>query len=168
MQVEIRSGKDLTRVTKNLAAMGDGRVIRRRMAKEIRQEVRPVANRLKAAYRGNPSKNQPNPPGRGDLRRLLARAVTVQVRTSGKNAGAVIRVDGRRMPDQMGKVPALYEGRERWRHRVFGSDTWVKQDPTPTFDRIVPQAAPAVRRRINDAAEGLARDVVKGRVSRNG
>jgi hypothetical protein len=158
----IRSSADLARVHRNLGRMADGKQLRKDFVKGVRAEVRPVAVQLRAAYRGNPSKNQPNPRGRTDLRRLLARAVTVQVRT-GSNPSVVLKVDGRKMPDKMGGVPGMYEGRRRWRHPVHGNtEKWVTQDPEPTFDRITRAAAPAVRRRVSKVAEGVARDVTKG------
>jgi hypothetical protein len=169
MEITIQTGKDLQRVTKNLAAMGDGKLVRRRLTKEIRAEVRPVVAQVKAAYRSGPSRNQPNPKGRGDLRPMLARAVTMQIRTGGRNPGVTIKVDGRKMPDHMGGVPRMYEGRERWRHPSFGNrNRWVTQKSVPTFDRIVPRAAAGVRRRVNHMAEDIARDVAKGRVSSSG
>lgn len=163
MQVRVETGEDLRRVTRGLALLADGKELRKRFVKDVGAEIRPLANEVRRAYRASPSKNQPNPAGRGDLRRLMARATTTSVRTSGRQAGVTLRVDGRKMPKGMGGVPAMYEGRKRWRHPVFGQRlTWVRQDSRPTFDRIVPARAPAIQRRVQRMADGLARDVAKG------
>jgi hypothetical protein len=163
VQIRIESGSDLRRLTQGLALMADGKELRKRFVREVGKEIRPLAAEVRRAYRASPSQNQPNPPGRGDLRRLMARATTATVRTSGRQAGITLRVDGRRMPQGMGGVPAMYEGRKRWRHPVFGSRlTWVQQESRETFERIVPARAPAIRRRVLNLADGLARDVAKG------
>lgn len=163
VDVQIKTSADLARVHAGLGRMADGKRLRKEFVKEVRAEVRPVAAKVRAAYRANPSKNQPNTPaGRGDLRKLLARAVTVQVRT-GRNATVSLKVDGRKMPEGMKGVPSLYERRRPWRHPVYGNrEVWVSQRGQPTFDRIVRQAAPGVRRRVGKIAEGVARDVTKG------
>jgi len=163
VQIRIETGDDLRRVSRGLRLLADGKEIRKRFVREVGKEIRPIANEVRAAYRAAPSKDQPNPPGRGDLRRLLARATTASVRTSGRQAGVTLRVDGRKMPPGMGGVPGMYEGRRPWRHPVFGQRrTWVRQDSRPTFDRIVAARAPAVGRRVQGLADELARDVVKG------
>jgi hypothetical protein len=163
VQIRVETGDDLRRVSRGLALLADGKELRKRFVKEVRAEVQPVLREVKAAYRAAPSQNQPNPRGRGDLRPILARATTLSVRTAGRNAGVTLRVDGRRMGPQMGGIPAMYEGRRRWRHPVFGNRlAWVRQDSNPTFERIVPARAPAVGRRVQALADGLARDVVKG------
>jgi hypothetical protein len=163
VQFRVETGEDLRRVTRGLALMADGKELRKRFVKEVGKEVRPLANEVRRAYRAAPSQNQPNPAGRGDLRRLMARATTTTVRTSGRQAGVTLRVDGRRMPPGMGGVPAMYEGRRPWRHPVFGQrQTWVRQDARATFDRIVPARAQAIERRVRRMADELARDVAKG------
>jgi hypothetical protein len=163
VRIRVETGDDLRRVSRGLALLADGKELRKRFTKEVRAELRPVVAEVKAAYRTAPSQQQPNPRGRGDLRPLLARATTLAVRTSGRNAGVTLRVDGRKMPRGMGGVPGMWEGRRTWRHPVFGNRlTWVRQESRPTFDRIVPARAPAVGRRVQALADGLAADVVKG------
>lgn len=163
VQVRIDSGSDLRRVHRNLSQMAGGKEIRKRFTKAVRAELRPVTAEVKAAYRSAPSKGgKRRPPGRAPLRRAMARATTAQVRTAGRDAGISLRVDGRKMPEGMGGVPAMYERRRRWRHPVFGQDVWVTQDSRPTFDRIVPARASGVRRRVERLADGLGRDMTKG------
>lgn len=163
MQIRVETGDDLRRVGRGLALLANGKELRRRFVKDVGAEIRPIAVEVRRAYRSAPSQQQPNPRGRGDLRPLLARATTATVRTSGRQAGITLRVDGRKMPRGMGGVPSMYEGRRRWRHPVFGHrQTWVRQASRPTFDRIVPARAPAVGRRVQALADGLARDVAKG------
>lgn len=163
MQVRIESGSDLRRVHRNLSRMANGKQLRKRFVKEVRAELRPVAAEVKGAYRSAPSKGgRRRPAGRVPLRRALARATTTQVRTTGRDVGIVLRVDGRKMPEGLGGVPAMYEQRRRWRHPVFGQDVWVTQDSRPTFDRIVPARASRVRRRVKGLADELARDMTKG------
>lgn len=162
VNVKILPSADLQRVTRNLGRFAEGRDLRRRMTKEMRDGVRPVRDQVRAAYRSAPSTNQPNAGGRGDLRKLLARATVIQVKVSGRNPTVSLKVDGRKMPEGMGHIPAMWEGRIPWKHPVFDRDQWVRQRPRPTFDRIVPRSAPRVRARVVKAAEDAAHKITEG------
>ncbi len=70
-------------------------------------------------------------------------------------------VDGRRMPDRMGRIPQYYEGeRPRWRHPVFGDrETWVDQSPHPSFYRIVGTSEITADRRIETAVDEALKEL---------
>lgn len=143
--------------------MANGKQLRKRFVKDVRAELRPVTTEVKGAYRSAPSQGgRRRPAGRLPLRRAMARATRAQVRTTGRDVGIILRVDGRKMPQGMGGVPAMWEQRKRWRHPVFDQDVWVTQDSRPTFDRIVPARAARVRRRVKGLADELARDMTRG------
>ncbi len=164
MDVRITDNGDLRRLSKALRQYGDGKRLRSRSVKAIRAEVTPIAREVRAAYRAGPSKGGPKTPGRaqyGSLRNLLAKAVRVEVRLSGRQAGVRIRVDGRKMPPGMGSLPAAYEGSERWVHPAWGGQR-VVQAPHPTFYRVVRRHSPDVRRRIDQVAGDVAREITKG------
>lgn len=152
-QVLIRDNGDLRDLSRMLRKHGDAKALRRELTKGIRKEIKPLEKKAKQAYRGNPSQHNTR-----RLRPALARAVKTEVRTGGKHAGALIRVDGRRMPSGMGRIPQLYEGIVTWRHPLWGNrDRWIAQDPQPTFYKIMRTGRPQVRRAIQNVAKTVAK-----------
>lgn len=139
MRVNVQS-RDLARLARDLRNLPDGPKIRRRMVAEMRREAQPVAIAVRSAYLSGPSHQS----GPSHLRAALAKAVTIQVKASGRDAGLRIRVAGKKMPDGMGSLPKRYEGTGRWRHPTFGRDPWVGQDARPTFYKTVRLFVPRV------------------------
>lgn len=161
MLVKVRHGDDLRRLSRDLRKEADGKALRRQFVKDVRAEVRPLQNAVKAAYQAAPSESARRP-GQPSLRRSLAKATTTEVRLSGRRAGVTLRVSGKKMPEGQRRLPKLWEGESEWRHPVHGNtEVWVSQPARPTFDRIVPPAAHRVRRRIEKIATDLARRLTR-------
>lgn len=163
--------RDLNRAFKNVA---DGKALRKELTSGLRDVLKPIVPEVRAAYLAAPSMGHESMArgsrSRADLRRLLAKATRVEVKLAGRQAGARIRVDGRRMPDRMKALPQYWEGEEpgrskaRWRHPVFGDrDVWVQQKPHPRFYAIVrphaERAAREVERIANQVVAKLERSV---------
>jgi hypothetical protein len=153
VQVYFRDAGDLKRLYRDLGGHAD---LRKELRTGLRDILRPLVPVLRAAYLAGPSHTD-----RGRLRRLLARSVRVEVRTSGRLAGARIRADGRRMPDHMKSIPAYWEGeKSRWRHPVFGNrDVWVDQQPHPTFYRTVEPRAEQAGRAVDDLLDRVRHEL---------
>lgn len=149
MRIDVRDAGDLKRLNRQLGEVAGGRELRKELRTGLRDVLRPVAAEVKAAYRARAGRRRRGQ--RRALHRLLAGVVRVEVRTSGRLAGARIRVDGRKMPDQMKSLPAYVEGyKPRWRHPVFGDrDVWVAQAADPLFDRTVEPHEPAATRAVD-------------------
>jgi hypothetical protein len=112
---------------------------------------------VRASIRAIPSKQGYSPDG---LRAALSKATRLEVKTSGKQAGVAIRVDGRKMPAHMKSLPSMVEGKKRWRHPVFGNrDVWVNQPSQPYFYNVLRAAGPASRRAVNRVLDGISRDI---------
>jgi hypothetical protein len=142
-QFEIRDAGDLKRINKQLRELADGKAIKKDLTQGFRNVLRPIVPEVRAAYKAAPSMGHGSMArgsrGRADLRALLAKATRIEVRLAGKQAGARIRVDGRRLPDRMKGLARAWEGEGRpWRHPVYGRrDTWVRQKSRKTFYPIV-------------------------------
>ena len=139
VQMTVRETGDLKRLTRALRQVEGGKQLRRELSTGLRDILRPYVPELRAAYRAAPGRSSTRHRA-GTLRGLLAKSVRVEVRLTGKLAGARIRADGRRMPDGLRAIPRYWEGPSvhgwsgRWRHPVFGDrDVWVQQDSHPTF-----------------------------------
>lgn len=162
MRIEIRDNGDLQKLSKDLRKYADGKRLRQQFVKDVRAEVRPLQNQVKAAYRAQPGwSGRRTRPG-GSLRGMLAKAVTTTARVSGKLAGVTLRVDGKKMPSSMRRLPKLYEGNVSWRHPVFGNKSAaVNQDATPTFTRLVPRLGRPVQKRVEKLADEIARKIAR-------
>ena len=153
---EIRGGEDLRRISKELRRMDD-REVKRRFTRELRASAKPLVPKVRASILAIPSKSN----GRTGLRKAMARATKLTVRTTGRDAGVSIRVDGRKMPPGKGALPAYMEGtKPRWRHPVFGNrGVYVEQRSHPYFYRIVRPYGRRARSAIDKVARGISRDI---------
>jgi len=156
MSIFLQRGGDLRRISRELRRM-DNREITKRFRKELRAAASPLVPRVRASIRSIPSTRSYSPMG---LRGSMAKATRLEVKTSGKAAGVAIRVDGRKMPAHMKSLPAMVEGKKRWRHPVFGNrNVWVQQPSHPYFYNVVRVAGPASRRAVNKVLDGITRDI---------
>ncbi len=153
-QFEIKDAGDLKRINKQLRQLADGKAIKKELTQGFRNVLRPLVPEVRAAYKAAPSMGHDSMSrgsrGRTDLRALLAKATRVEVRLAGRQAGARIRVDGRRLPSGMRALPRHWEGEGRpWRHPVYGRrDTWVQQKSRKTFYPIVQRHEAQARRAV--------------------
>src|SRR6266545_811460 len=153
--------RDLNRAFKNVA---DGKALRKELTSGLRNVLRPIVPEVRAAFKASPLMGHGGmshaQADRADLRALLAKATRIEVKLTGKQAGARIRVDGRRMPSGLRGLPKAWEaeGGARWRHPTWGNrQRWVQQRSRPLFYRIVaPRAEGAVRE-----VEQIANQVVR-------
>ncbi|MFF3884025.1 hypothetical protein [Streptomyces sp. NPDC001914] len=156
MSIRLQDSGDLRRVSRELRQM-DNKEITKRFRKELRAAARPLVPKVQAAIREIPSSRGYSADG---LRGNLARATRLEVKTTGKQAGVAIRVDGRKMPAHMKSLPAMVEGKKRWRHPVFGNrENWVTQKREPYFYKTVRVAGPASRRAVNRVLDGITKDI---------
>lgn len=173
--ITIRDAGDLRRIASELRQVAGGKELRKELTGGIRNALKPVAAKAKAAYKGLPEGRSRGSRSReelGDLKDLLAKAVRLEVRTSGRQAGVRIRVDGRRMPSGLKSLPRLAEGEGhavdsrggRWRHPVFGDrETWVQQPTFPVFYRTVEPHRDEVGRAIDEVLDAVKRKLEHAR-----
>ncbi|GAA1065200.1 hypothetical protein [Streptomyces asiaticus] len=156
MTIELRRSDDLRRVARELRRM-DNPEIKKRFRKELRAAARPLVPKVRESIRSIPSGRGYSPDG---LRGALSKAVRLEVKTTGRQAGVAIRVDGRKMPSHMKSLPSMVEGKKRWRHPVFGNrDVWVTQTKEPYFYSALRVAGPASRRAVSRVLDGITRDI---------
>ena len=156
MSIRLQDGGDLRRISRELRRMDD-KEVKKRFRKELRAAAKPLVPKVRASIRGIPSKRGYSPDG---LRGALSKATKLEVKTTGKQAGVAIRVDGRKMPSHMKSLPSMVEGKKRWRHPVFGNrNVWVNQPKHPYFYNVVRIAGPASRRAVNRVLDGITKDI---------
>lgn len=155
--LEMRTGKELRRIAAELRRM-DNKEIKREFTRELRAAAKPLVPAVRQSIRQIPSKR----PYSGDgLRGRMARAVKLEVRTVGRDAGVRIRVDGRKMPTHEKALQSYMEGLKKpWRHPVYGNrEVWVKQDPKPYFYKVVRPLGIASRVQVNRAIDRVAKKI---------
>lgn len=154
-QFEVRTGPELARVVAELKRAGAGAIVKQ-LRTELRAAAAPIVPAVRASIAAIPS-NNPNP----HLRKEMQRATKLSFVTTGKDAGMVIRVDGRKMPDGEGSLPAYMEGTKKpWRHPVFGNrDNWVVQDAHPYFYKIVKSFGVAARTAMDATMKTISEEV---------
>ena len=152
----VRDSGDMRRIARELRRLDD-QELKKRFRKELRKAAAPLVPKVRASIRSIPSKRAYSPDG---LRGTLAKATRLEVKTTGREAGVAIRVDGRKMPAHMKSLPSMAEGKKRWRHPVFGNrEVWVTQTPHPYFDNVVRAAGPACRLAVIKVLDGISRDI---------
>lgn len=118
---------------RELKSSDDGKLVLRKMTKTFRQTSKPVLQSVKKAALGTPSKGQNARRGRPSLRRSISKAAILQIKAQ-KDAVAIIKITGKKMPKGMAGLPPYIEGRNATlRHPTFGNDPWVRQVPHPFF-----------------------------------
>lgn len=152
----IRHGEDLVRVVRKLKAQ-DSKQVLAQFRKELRSAARPIVPAVRASIRRIPSSRAYSAKG---LRGQLSRATTLEVKTTGRQASVIVRVDGRKMPDKARSVQAYMEGvKPRWRHPVFGRDVWVQQQPNPYFFAVMRMAGPLGRAAVGKVMDKFTKNL---------
>jgi hypothetical protein len=152
---EVRGGESLRRVSRELRAVGAGKEIKKQLSKEIRAAARPLVPLVRASISSIPSGHD------GTLRKAMAKATRLDIKTVGKNAQVAVRVDGRKMPPHQGSLPAYMEGtKPRWRHPLYGNrKKWFGQPPHPYFYRVVKPAGIRARVGVYRALDNVSKQI---------
>jgi hypothetical protein len=155
--LQLRSGRDLARITRELRQMDSPEVLTR-FRKELRTAAKPLVPAIRASIRQISSSR---PYSTAGLRGQMSKATTLQVKTAGKQASVVLRVDGRKMPLNAGSLPAYMEGsKPRWRHPVYGNrNNWVQQPARPYFYNKLAVAGPRTRQAVGRVMDQISKDI---------
>lgn len=122
VRVDPRTQRDLQVAARKLKRHGNKAEIRREMIKGLRAAAKPGEQAAKASAMSLPA----NTGQSTGLRRRIASAIGIQVRTS-RNALVRIRVARRKMGDQA-SLPQRMNRPGQWRHPVYGNrEMWVTQ-----------------------------------------
>lgn len=157
---------DLRELSRTLRQQVDGKERLKAMRAELKTAAAPMVPAVRSAIRAipNTSNAQRSRAGRRrpGMRTALARAVTLQIRMSGRRAGVSIYMNPRRMADGTKSLPGYFEATPkytRFRHPVFGNDAWVAQRPQPYFTRTVKAADKQMTRAVDAIIERIRREV---------
>lgn len=166
--IHLESGKHLELIVANLKKVGADE-----LAKELKQKLRLAAKPLVPLVRAAIAQIPADPNTKrtaarpvGTLRKELSAATKLQMRTTRSMAGINIRVDGRKMPDRAGSVPAYMEGKKpNWRHPVFGNqNVWTNQAEASHeyFYKTVEPVGEDIKKEIDAVVTSIANKLRQG------
>lgn len=167
MAFRVGTGNDVQEFRRQLRALGRRDLINR-MTREIRAEAKPALIAVRRAALASPSQGESRRRGRPSLRKELARATVLKIKTN-VAATVVIKTDPKKIrdPDMKG-IPPYIEGSGGFRgtnvgllrHPVFGNtDVWVRQDRMPYFYRTAARYEPRVRAGVYRVLTDIEREL---------
>ncbi|MER7002205.1 hypothetical protein ABT297_04040 [Dactylosporangium sp. NPDC000555] len=151
--------RSFARVAHALDEEADGERLRRDLVAGFEEILDDVMREQKAGLMGMSSAGLPH--AGEPLRTAIADRMEVQIKLSGRSAGARIVAHRRGLPRGFGNAPKRTNARS-WRHRVYGRDVWVTQIGAPGwFDDPVKahrtRYRAAARRVLVDMSQRIAR-----------
>ena len=164
----------------NLALKDIDKKVLANMKRELKKTAQPAAQAARQAVLATPSsakhklENAPRP--RISLRQSIAMSIKVAIKTTKKQAGVFIRVDGKQFAaiseaggrtGNVKKIPKYLDGRRRrWKHPVFGRDLdkpakWPIQQAHPflgvTLYKRKPEFKEAVEKSMLEAVDQVSK-----------
>ena len=147
--------QDLEALSRRLRELG-GTPLQRQLRAALVKAAKPAATAVKQSALAIPVKG----PKHTGLRKQLAAATRVSVRTAGPTVGVRIAVSGAQMPEGKENLPALMEGWERWRHPFFGDySRWYGQPAHPYFFRTLDRHLPRIARDVDRVVDDIVREL---------
>ena len=126
----------------------------------LRKRMKAAADTAAADVRAEVRKAPPSN-GRGRSRGTragIAAGIAVTISASPTKVGVAIQASSKKLPDAQRAMVRAYN-KPVFRHRVFGSDTWVQQKGRPYFERPIAarraDVEEAVKAAMFDAIESL-------------
>ncbi|MEU8209785.1 hypothetical protein AB0B85_11360 [Micromonospora sp. NPDC049044] len=150
----------LQAIGKALKSEVDGKMLRRDLAREMRQALEPAKSEVRSALMSMQTGGMPVE-GAG-LRTQVLKGLKAEARLSGKATGARLRI--KRTPGVRGftHAPKRLNRQGGWRHKVFGRDVWVQQEGQPGyFDRAIKDNAAKYRDAVLAAMEKTAQRIAR-------
>lgn len=158
-ELRVETHEGLAALTRAIRAEADGKELRRDLAKNMRDALRPAAAEAKSKIMAMSSAGPGTAPG---LRSSIARKIRPEVKLGGRWSGARVKAFKTKNIRRFPNAPKRTNSAKGWRHMVWGrDDMWVVQHGKPDwFDRamegIGPNAHAAVEKAMEDMAARLA------------
>lgn len=99
---------------------------------------------------------------RSGLRKTIAAAIKVQIKTGSKTAAVRIVVDEKQLPADQRTLPRHLDSAKGWRKPTFGHDPWTVQRGGPWFGSTIRRHVAPVRAAILQAMDDLAKETERG------
>jgi hypothetical protein len=160
----VESVEGLDALVRAIRAEEDGKALRKDLAKNMREALKPGAAEAKSSIMAMPSSGiMPTAPA---LRTAIAKKIRPEVKLGGRWSGARVKAFKTKNIRGFPNAPKRTNRADGWRHPVFGNrDVWVTQQGKPdwfddafkgresTYKAAVEQAMEDMARRIANRAE---------------
>lgn len=136
---------------------GDKKAIRKELSKGLREAVKPMVPKARSRVLAQSTTGAAST----GLRKDMARSVQVKVDLGMRSdrIGVRIRLDGKKLRGRPSSLVTAYEGSKPWRHPVFGSGTWVAQEPRGFLTETVNAGRGGVTRQVADVMQEIGKQI---------
>ncbi|MGW4852223.1 hypothetical protein ACWEPZ_13460 [Streptomyces sp. NPDC004288] len=152
----VESHEGLAALTRAIRAEADGKELRKDLAKNMREALKPAAAEAKSKIMGMSSAGPGTAPG---LRSSIARKIRPEVKLGGHWSGARVKAFKTKNVRGFPNAPKRTNRARGWRHLVYGrADSWVTQHgKADWFDHAMDGVGPNAKEAVEKAMEDMAR-----------
>ncbi|MFM9604249.1 hypothetical protein [Streptomyces turgidiscabies] len=154
----IETHEGLAALTRAIRAEEDGKQLRKELARNMREALKPGAAEAKSSIMSMASAGLTTAPA---LRTSIARKIRPEVKLGGRWSGARVKAFKTKNIRNFPNAPKRTNRASGWRHPVWGNrDQWVQQHgKLEWFDRAFEGRANVYRGAVEQAMEDMARRI---------
>lgn len=155
--IETHAG--LAALTRAIRAEEDGKQLRKELAKNMREALKPGAAEAKSSIMAMPSAGiMPTAPA---LRTSIARKIRPEVKLGGRWSGARVKAFKTKNVRNFPNAPKRLNRASGWRHPVYGNrEVWMQQrGKVDWFDRAFQGRESVYKAAVEQAMEDMARRI---------
>lgn len=158
LRVETHDG--LAALVRAIRAEEDGKELRKELAKNMREALKPGAAQAKSSIMAMSSAGLPTSPA---LRASIARKIRPEVKLGGRWSGARVKAFKTKNVRGFPNAPKRLNRASGWRHPVYGNrEVWVQQrGKTHWFDRTFDGHEAVYKAAVEQAMEDMARRIAE-------
>ncbi|MFI9005104.1 hypothetical protein [Streptomyces sp. NPDC053541] len=155
-ELGVETHEGLAALTRAIRAEADGKELRRDLARNMRESLKPAATLAKSGIMAMSSATPGTSPA---LRSAIARKIRPEVKLGGRWSGARIKAFKTKNIRGFNNAPKRTNRPRGWRHLVYGRpDSWVTQHgKSHWFDHALEGVEPNAREAVERAMEDMAR-----------
>ena len=157
----VETHEGLAALTRAIRAEEDGKELRKELAKNMREALKPGAAEAKSSIMAMPSQGlMPTAPA---LRSAVARKIRPEVKLGGRWSGARVKAFKTKNVRNFPNAPKRLNRAGGWRHPVFGNrEVWVQQrGKVDWFDRAFQGRESVYKAAVEQAMNNMARRIAE-------
>lgn len=147
----------LDALVRAVRAEADGKQLRKELAKNMRDALKPAASQAKSGIMAMASTGHGSAPA---LRSAIAKKIRPEVKLGGNWSGARIKAFKTRNVRGFANAPKRTNRSRGWRHLTYGREPWVQQHgKTLWFDHAMDGDTNVYTQAVHEAMESMARRI---------
>jgi gas vesicle protein len=156
----VETHEGLAALTRAIRAETDGKELRKELARNMRNALKPAAAEAKSSIMAMASSGLPTAPA---LRASVAKKIRPEVKLGGQWSGARVKAFKTRNVRNFPNAPKRLNRAGGWRHPVYGNrEVWVQQQgKVDWFDRSFEGREGQYRAAVEAAMENMARRIAE-------